>query len=102
MIKPASLVLALGYFDKLRKHILGGKGWGVAMAQILLKPLHVFDLDMKQWYWWNPTLQQYQPCEGMTEEQISLPTLQDKTAIVGTRAEDVAVYPTLDALFQRS
>ena len=31
----------------------------------------------------------------MTEEQISLPTLEDKTAIVGTREEDVAVYPTL-------
>ena len=38
----------------------------------------------------------------MTEEQIALPTLQDKTAIVGTREEDKAVYPTLDALFRRS
>ena len=62
----------------------------------------VFDLDMEQWYWWNPTLQHYQPCEGMTEEQIALPTLQDKTAIVGTREEDKVVYPTLDALFRRS
>ena len=47
VIKPASLVLALGYFDELRKHILGGTGWSVAMAQILLKPLYVFDLDME-------------------------------------------------------
>ena len=78
VIKPASLVLALGYFDELRKHVLGGTGWSVAMAQLLLKPLYVFDLDMEQWYWWNPTLQQYQPCESMTEEQISLPTLQEK------------------------
>ena len=102
VIKPASLVLALGYFDELRKRVLGGTGWSVAMAQLLLKPLYVFDLDMEQWYWWNPTLQQYQPCDGMTEEQIPLPTLQDKTAIVGTREEDKAVYPTLEALFQRS
>ena len=102
VIKPASLVLVLGYFDELRKHVLGGTGWSVAMAQLLLKPLYVFDLDMGQWYWWNPTLQQYQPCEGMTEEQIRLPTLQDNTAIVGTREEDKAVYPTLDALFQRA
>ena len=101
VIKPASLVLALGYFDELRKHVLGGTGWSVAMAQIFGKPLYVFDLDMEQWYWWNPTLQHYQPCEGMSEEQIALPTLQDKTAIVGTR-EDKAVYPTLDALFRRS
>ena len=57
---------------------------------------------MEQWYWWNPTLQQYQPCEGMTEEQVSLRRLQEKTAIVGTREEDKVVYPTLDALFQRS
>ena len=31
---------------------------------------------------------------------IALPTLQDKTAIVGTREEDKAVYPTLEALFK--
>ena len=36
----------------------------------------------------------------MTVEQIALPTLQDKTAIVGTREEDKAVYPTLEALFK--
>ena len=71
------------------------------MAQLLLKPLYVFDLDMEQWYRWSPTLQHYQPCDGMTEEQIPLSTLQDKTSIVGTREEDKAVYPTLDALFQR-
>ena len=41
VIKPASLVLALGYFDELRKHVLGGTGWSVAMAQILSKPLRV-------------------------------------------------------------
>ena len=31
---------------------------------------------------------------------IALPTLQDKTAIVGTREEDKAVYPNLEALFK--
>ena len=82
--------------------MLGGTGWSVAMAQLLLKPLYVFDLDVEQWHWWNPTLQQYQPRDGMTYDQISLPTLQDNTAILGTREEDKAVYPTLDALFQRS
>ena len=56
MIKSASLVLALGYFDELRKHVLGGTGWSVVMAQILLKPFYVFDLDMEQWYWLNSTL----------------------------------------------
>ena len=41
VIKTASLVLALRYFDELRKHVLGGMGWSVAMAQLLLKPLRV-------------------------------------------------------------
>ena len=102
VIQPASLVLALGHFDELGKHLLGGTGWSVVMAQLLGKPLYVFDVDMEQWSWWNPTLGQYQPCEGMTEEQIALPTLQDKTAIVGTREEDQAIYPTLEALFKNN
>ena len=67
--------------------ISGGTGWSVAIAQVLNKPLYVFDLDMEHWYRWYPTLQQYQHCEGMTEEHVCLPTLQDKTTIVGTREE---------------
>ena len=88
-------MLALGYFDELRKHVhvLGGTGWSVAMAQIFGKPLYVFDLDMEQWYWWNPTLQHYQPCEGMTEEQIALPTLQDHTAIVPEKKTRRSIPP---------
>ena len=62
----------------------------------------MFHVDREQWSWWNPTLGQYQPCEGMTEEQIALLTLQDKTAIVGTREEDQAIYPTLEALFKNN
>jgi len=38
----------------------------------------------------------------MTDDQIALPTLQDKIAIVGTREEDQAVYPTLDMLFLKN
>ena len=94
-------MLALGHFDEYRKHLLGGTGWGVVMAQLLGKPLYVFDVDREQWLWWNATTQQYQPCEGMTEEWIALPTLQDKTTIIGTREEDQALYPTLEALFKK-
>ena len=39
--KPASLVLALGFFDESRKHVLRSTGWSVAMAQIVSKPLCV-------------------------------------------------------------
>ena len=75
LIQPASLVLALGHFDECHKHLLGGTGWSVVMAQLLGKPLYVFDVDSEQWSWWNSALGQYQPCEGMTEVQIALPTL---------------------------
>ena len=102
VVKLASQVLAVGYFDESRKHIMDGTGWSVVMAQILSKPLYVYDLDRNDWYWWNPTSQQYQQCEGMTEDWIALPTLQDQTTIVGTREEDPAVYPTLEALFKRT
>ena len=101
VIQPASLVLAVGHFDEMHKHLLGGTGCGVVMAQLLGKPLYVFDVDKEEWLWWNPTLGQYQQCEGMTEDSIALPTLQDKTAIIGTREEDQAIYPTLEALFKR-
>ena len=101
VIKDASLVLALSYFDRLRKHVLGGTGWTVVMAQMLHKPLYVFDVDMEQWYWWNPTLENYQPCEGMTETQVCNPTVQDHTAIVGAREQASAIYPTLDNLFKQ-
>ena len=101
VIQPASLVLAVGHFDELHKHLLGGTGWGVVMAQLLGKPLYVFDVDKEEWLWWDSALSQYQPCEGMTEDSIALPTLQDKTAIIGTREEDQAIYPTLEALFKR-
>ena len=74
--------------------------WSVVMAQLLGKPLYVFDVDREDWLWWNPAQGHYQPCEGMTEDSIALPTLQDKTAIVGTREEDQAIYPTLERLFK--
>ena len=102
VVKNASLVLALGYFDEALKHVSGGTGWSVAIAQVLNKPLYVFDMDMEHWYWWYPTLQQYQHCEGMTEEHVCLPMLQDDTAIVGTREEVWVVYPTLETLSRRS
>ena len=102
VIQPASLVLAVGRFNEMRKHLLGGTGWGVVMAQLLDKPLYVFDVDKAEWLWWDSALGEYQPCEGMTEDSIALPTLQDKTAIIGTREEDQAIYPTLEALFKRT
>ena len=107
-LSPSSLVPYAFVPARVRRchafHHSGGfsTGWSVAIAQVLNKPLYVFDLDMEHWYRWYPTLQQYQHCEGMTEEHVCLPTLQDKTTIVGTREEVWVVYPTLETLSKRS
>ena len=41
--RPASQVLAISYFDQYTKHVQGGTGWSVAMAQLMKKPVFVFD-----------------------------------------------------------
>lgn len=100
MVNPASQVLAVSYFDKMRKHVQGGTGWAVATAQLLNKPVYVFDLIYEEWNWWNPITRQWQQCEGMSEDFVSIPRLQDHTAIVGTRELDPAVRPTLEKLLK--
>ena len=37
VIKDTFFVLALGYFDDLRKHVLGGTGWTVAGTMVLVE-----------------------------------------------------------------
>jgi len=33
--------------------VKGGTGWGAEFAKLCNKPLHVYDQDQKQWFWWN-------------------------------------------------
>ena len=33
--------------------VKGGTGWGAEFAKLCNKPLHVFDQEEKQWFWWN-------------------------------------------------
>lgn len=82
IVKPASQVLALSYFDQYRKHVQGGTGWSVAMAQLMNKPVHVYNPIYEEWNWWNQTTRQWEQCEDMRENYIPIPRLQDHTAIV--------------------
>jgi hypothetical protein len=33
--------------------VRGGTGWGAEFAKLCNKPLHVFDQDKDNWYWWT-------------------------------------------------
>ena len=33
--------------------VKGGTGWGAEFAKLCNKPLHVFDQEQKQWFWWD-------------------------------------------------
>ena len=33
--------------------VKGGTGWGAEFAKLCNKPLHVFDQEQQQWFWWN-------------------------------------------------
>ncbi|MCA9515842.1 MAG: hypothetical protein KC635_12930 [Myxococcales bacterium] len=73
--------------------VKGGTGWGAELAKLFGKPLHVYDLTDKKWYWWRDT--SWQP-DGD-------PVIQ-KAAFcgTGTRLIDVDGRDAIDDLFARS
>ena len=97
VVKQADMVLAFTCFSPGRKVCIAGTGWAVEMAKVLKKVLYVYDVERNIWFWYNadskiPDL--FYTCDEMTEGQYALPTLVNKTAIVGIR--NIYDYP--DAL----
>ena len=84
------------------KHVHGEPGWCVDMAKALNKPVYVFELNAELWYWWNKEDQQFQSQDYMSDRWIQPPTLQDKTAIVGTREPPRGSLVELQRLFSLS
>ena len=66
------------------------------MAKLLKKVLYVYDVQRHSWFWYNPEHLVFYACDQMTEEQIAVPTLVPRTAIVGVR--NIYDYP--DALLE--
>ena len=104
VVKQADLVMAFTFFAPERKVCMGGTGWGVEMAKVLNKVLYVYDVEQNIWFWYNPKEDFFYACEQMSEEQYALPTLVQKTAIIGVR--NIYDYPLalleLQDTFKRS
>ena len=73
-------------------------------AKVLNKVLYVYDVEQNIWFWYNPKEDFFYACEQMSEEQYALPTLVQKTAIIGVR--NIYDYPLalleLQDTFKRS
>ena len=82
----------------------GGTGWAVEMAKVLKKVLYVYDVERDIWFWYNPDQDLFYACDEMSEKQYALPTLVQKTAIIGVR--NIYDYPEtvleLQETFHRS
>ena len=104
VVKQADMVLALTCFQPESNLCFGGTGWAVEMAKVLKKVLYVYDVQRDTWFWYNPDQDLFYACDQMSEEQYTLPTLVQKTAIVGVR--NVYDYPgtvlELQETFKRS
>ena len=53
IIKEATLLLAFGFMDSMKKHVQGGTGWTVDMAKARNIPVYLFDLNYDEWFFWN-------------------------------------------------
>lgn len=73
----------------------------MALAQLMNKPVYVFDPIYEEWNWWNQTTRQWEQCDDMSENPVPTPLLQEHTAIVGTRELAPEIRTELMSLFSR-
>jgi hypothetical protein len=72
--------------------VKGGTGWGVELAKLFNRPVHLFEQDRKEWVSWVNN-------EWVTED----PTICHKTcAVTGTRYLSDEGRQAVDELFERS
>ena len=104
IVKQADMVLAFTGFSPDKKQCLGGTGWGVEMAKVLQKVLYVYDVERNRWFWYESSHDVFWSSNGMSEEEILIPTLVKSTAIIGLR--NIYEYPDalceLQETFKRS
>ena len=101
LVNHASMVIAFGSFDHMRKHVEGETGWGVQMAKDRGIPLYVFDTDYCEWWEWNKWDNCFIQCEGMSDTYVPTPHLQGTVALIGSRSTPPLIIPFLEKLFQK-
>lgn len=91
MVNKGYQVFAIGWILQ-NKTIKGGTGWGVELAKLFNRPVHVYDQDKNSWFTWK---------EGDWVEDN--PTVIHKTfCATGTRNVTEEAKKAVDNLFSRS
>jgi hypothetical protein len=84
-------LFAVGWIQE-DEHVKGGTGWGVELAKMFNRRVHVFDQDQNRWFTWDHH-----------EWQPSQPTLPEGSfSATGTRNLTEAGLKAIDDLFARS
>ena len=98
------MVLAFTNFHAENNLCVAGTGWTVEMTKLLQKVLYVYDVDKNIWFWYRHDQDLFYACDQMSEEQFSLPSFVQRTAIVGVM--NIYDYPgallELQETFKRS
>jgi len=84
-------LFAIGWIQQ-DDHVKGGTGWGVELAKMFNRRVHVFDQDKEKWFTWNHH-----------EWEATVPTLPEGSfSATGTRNLTEAGKQAIEALFARS
>jgi hypothetical protein len=91
MVNNGYHVIAVGWIQE-DGTVKGGTGWGVELAKLFNRPLHVYDQDKKEWYTWE---------ENKWVENLPIITSETFTG-TGTRYLSEDAKLALNDLFERS
>jgi hypothetical protein len=91
MVNKGYHVIAIGWIQP-DDTVKGGTGWGVELAKLFNRPVHVYDQDKKEWLSWKDN-----------RWVADTPVISDNTfACTGTRNLDAAGTRAIHDLFERS
>ncbi len=91
MVNKGYHVIAIGWIQP-DNTVKGGTGWGVELAKLFNRPVHVYDQDKKAWFTWK---------DGSWVADA--PVITDKTFVgTGTRNLDADGTRAIHDLFERS
>ena len=91
MVNKGYHVLAIGWIQP-DDTVKGGTGWGVELAKLFNRPVHVYDQDKKDWFAWKDN-------RWVTD----IPVITDNTfACTGTRNLDADGTQAIHEIFERS
>lgn len=91
MVNKGYHVITIGWIQP-DDTVKGGTGWGVELAKLFNRPVHVYDQDKKEWFAW------------LNNRWVAdMPVIADKTiACTGTRNLNADGTQAIHDLFERS